>query len=127
MRGSVDGRERGGTSHDRKLDATRRKIEHEADLLRGTWVDPTDQTILTDYARAYLASRPHRATTARRMAALIDNHIAPTALGARRLVAVRPSEVQGWAAERVRLLAPSTMRLLLGLVRAVFAAAVLAL
>ena len=121
----ADRRECNGGSYDRKPDAQRRLAQLAADLSRGQWVDPTDQTIVTASARAYLASRPHRATTARRMAGLVENHLAPTALGARRLVSVRPSEVQGWAADRARLLAPSTMRLLLGLVRSVFAAAVL--
>ena len=121
----VDGVEKDGGAYRIKPDAERRLTELEHSVNRGQWVDLTSETIVTASARGYVASRPHRPTTARRMAGLIDNHIAPTALGARRLVSVRPSEVQGWAADRARLLAPSTMRLLLGLVRSVFAAAVL--
>jgi len=37
---------------------------------------------------------------------------------------VRPSEVQGWASERARVLAPSTMRQLVGLLRAAYCSAV---
>ena len=121
----VDGVDTYGGSYRNHDAAKRRLTELEHSVQRGQWVDLNNQTTVTECARAYIASRPHRPTTARRMAGLIDNHLAPTALGARRLVSVRPSEVQAWAADRARLLAPSTMRLLLGLVRSVFAAAVL--
>jgi len=121
----VDGVDTYGGSYRNHDAAKRRLTELEHSVQRGQWVDLNNQTTVTDCARGYVAARPHRPTTARRMAGLIDNHLAPTALGARRLVSVRPSEVQGWAADRARLLAPSTMRLLLGLVRSVFAAAVL--
>jgi len=121
----VDGVEKDGGAYKIKPDAERKLVELEHSVHRGQWVDLNNQTTVTDCARGYVAARPHRPTTARRMAGLIDTHLAPTALGGRRVVSVRPSEVQGWAAERARLLAPSTMRLLLGLVRSVFAAAVL--
>ena len=67
----------------------------------------------------------HRATTARRVASLIRTHITGTPLGSRRLSAVRPSEVQAWAADRARVLSPSTLRNLVSTSRSVYAAAVL--
>jgi integrase len=80
---------------------------------------------VTEYARHWAASRPHRPTTARRTAGLIDNHIAGTRLGNRRLADVKPSEVQGWASERATILAPNTTRSLVGLLRSIYRAAVL--
>jgi integrase len=55
----------------------------------------------------------------------IDLHIAGSRLGGMRLGAVRPSDVQAWATERAQQLAPLTTRNLLGLLRSVFASAVL--
>ena len=124
-RGGVDGRERGGTSYDRKQDATRRKIEREADLLRGTWVDPTDRTTVVQYARMHAAVRPHGKRTAERVESMIRNHLEPTALGGRRLAAVRPSEAQAWVTDRAQHLAPTTLRVLVGMVRSTYNAAVL--
>jgi integrase len=125
VRYRVDGRERSGGSYDRKLDADRRLAQLQADVLRGTWVDPSDRTVLADYARRYVTLRPYRATTARRMTGMVERHIAATALGRRRVAAIRPSEVQAWAADRSRVLSPGSMRLLLGMLRSVFRAAVL--
>lgn len=48
-----------------------------------------------------------------------------TALGSRRLAAVTPSEVQAWASERAQVLAPTTLRNLVSLLRSVYASAVL--
>jgi integrase len=56
---------------------------------------------------------------------MIDTHIAGTSLGARRLAAVTPSEVQAWASDRAQVLAPTTLRNLVSLLRSVYASAVL--
>jgi integrase len=121
----VDGRERSGGSFDRKIDADRRLIELRADLLRGQWVDPTDQTIVIDYARVFAATRPHSERTAARVESMLSNHLEGAPLGSRRLAAVRPSEAQAWVTDRAKVLKPSTLRLLVGLVRSVFASAAL--
>ncbi len=97
----------------------------EADKLRGQYVNPHDRTLLVEYARQWAAQRPHRPSTERRVASLIETHIAGTALGSRRLAMVRPSEVQAWASDRARVLAPSTLRNLVSLLRSIYAAAVL--
>jgi integrase len=108
----------------RKIDAERLLVTVEADKLRGAYIDTSHDTTVTDAARAHIAGRPHRASTRVRVASLIDTHIAGTRLGSRRLADVRPSEIQAWAADRALVLAPSTMRLLVTLLRSVFAAAV---
>jgi integrase len=119
-----DGRQRKKT-FGKKGDADRFVATVEADKLRGLYVDPSDRTTVTEYARQWAAGRPHRPTTARRITNLIDVHIARTRLGSRRLAAVRPSEVQAWASDRGQVLAPSTLRGLVSLLRSIYASAVL--
>lgn len=97
----------------------------EAAKLRGAYVDPDDRTTVAEYARRWAAARPYRATTARRVDQQIRTHIEGTGLGGRRLAGVLPSDVQGWAAELARTLAPATVQLNVNLLKAVYAAAVL--
>lgn len=94
-------------------------------MARGQYVDLSHRLSVAEYARQWAASRPHRPTTARRTAGLIDNHIAATRLGGRRLAEVKPSEAQGRASDRARLLGPATTRSLVGLLRSIYAAAAL--
>lgn len=109
----------------KKSDADRFMVTVEADKHRGQYVDHSARTTVAEYARAWASARPHRPTTARRVASLIDTHIAGTRLGDRRLAAVMPSEVQAWASDRALVLAPSTLRLLVSLLRSIYASAVL--
>jgi integrase len=112
-------------SFSRRIDAQRFVSQIEADLLRGQYVDPSDRTTVLDYAERWASGRIHRPSTARRVQSMIDTHIAGTALGSRRLAAVSPSEVQAWASERAQVLAPTTLRNLVSLLRSVYASAVL--
>lgn len=121
----VDGQEKCGGSFDNKSVAKRKLTELESSVQRGQWVDPTDRTIVTEYARMHAATRPHSPRTAARVESMIRNHLEGTALGSRRLAAVRPSEVQAWVTDRAQVLSPSTLRLLVGMVRSVFTAAAL--
>jgi integrase len=66
----------------------------------------------------------NRSTTATRVKSMIDNHIAGTRLGGRRLSAVRISEVQTWVTERSQTLTPGTVRLVVQTLRSIFNAAV---
>lgn len=109
----------------RKVDAERFLTTVRADMLRGAYVDPTDQTTVIAYARQWAAARPHGERTARRVDSMIRNHIEATVLGGRRLASVRPSEVQAWASDRGQVLAPATLRKAVSVLRAVYAAAVL--
>ena len=52
----VDGREKDGGSFDVKEVAKRKLVELEASVHRGQWVDPTDQTTVTELVRAYAAT-----------------------------------------------------------------------
>jgi integrase len=119
-----DGRQRKKT-FGKKGDADRFAATVEADKLRGQYVDHSDRTTVAEYARAWAAARPHRASTAERVSSLIEVHIAGTRLGGRRLAAVRPSEVQAWATDRAQVLAPSTLRALVRLLRSIYSSAVL--
>ena len=56
---------------------------------------------------------------------MIRTHLEVTPLGSRRAAAVRPSEAQSWVTDRAKHLAPSTMRILVTLVRGAFTAAAL--
>ena len=112
-------------SFSRRIDAQRFVSQIEADLLRGQYIDPSDRTTVLDYAERWASGRIHRPSTARRVQSMIDTHIAGTALGSRRLAAVTPSEVQAWASERAQVLAPTTLRNLVSLLRSVYASAVL--
>jgi hypothetical protein len=59
-----------------------------------------------------------------RVASSIDKHIEGTRIGSMRLGAVRSSSGAGWVSERAQVLSPGTLRLLVALLRSVYAAAV---
>jgi integrase len=108
-----------------KSDAVRELARVRADLARGTYVDPSDATTLTEYAKRWASARPHRPTTSRRVTSMIETHIEGTTIGGRRLASVLPSDVQAWATDRAQVLAPSTLRNLVSLLRSIYASAVL--
>lgn len=109
---------------DRKIDAQRWLDEATTALVSGQYVDPRDRTTVSEYARRWAASRPHKPGTAQRTESIIRTHIEGTTLGGRRLGSVLPSELQGWVSDRATVLAPSTLRQVVGLVRSVYSAAV---
>jgi len=118
-----DGREH-ATHHVTKTLARKWEAEQRAARDRGQWIDTGSKLTVAEYARQWVAARPHRPSTARRTRSLVDRHIAGTNLGERRLASVRPSEVQAWATDRAVTLAPTTLRSLVGLIRSVFTSAV---
>lgn len=120
----VDLREKSRT-FTRRVDAERFLATVQSDLLRGVYVDVHDRTTVAEYSRRWAAARPHRPSTARRVASLIETHIASTPLGTRRLASVMPSDVQAWVTDRGKVLAPSTLRLLVSLLRSIYASAAL--
>jgi len=120
----VDGREKDGGSFDVKDVAKRKLVELESAVQRGQWVDPTDQTTVTELVRAHAATRMHKPRTAARIDSMIRNHLEPTPLGSRRAGAVRPSEAQAWITDRAKHLAPLTLRILVTMVRGAYTAAV---
>jgi hypothetical protein len=86
----------------RRTDAEDKIKEVEHSKLDGSYVDHKNPITVAQYAKQWSATRPHRSTTATRVKSMIDNHIAGTRLGGRRLSAVRTSEVQAWVTERSR-------------------------
>jgi integrase len=123
---TVDGREKDGGSYEVKAVAQRRLVELEAAVHRGQWVDPTDRTTVAEYARRWAAGRPHRPTTAERVERFITRQLEGTSLGRRRLAGVRPSDVQSWVTTlSVGGMAPSTVRLCVRQLAAIFNAAAL--
>lgn len=119
-----DGRQR-KQSFAKQAEAKRHAAAMEADTARGTYVDGTDPTTVTQACRAWLERRSVRDNTRERLTSLIRCHIAPTPLGGRRLAAVRPSEVQAWVADRAAVLGPRSLRKAVTVLRGVYADAVL--
>lgn len=119
-RGGPQMRKRGFTS---KRAAQRYADEQEADARRGLTPLRSDQTV-TEYARHWASTRPHRRTSAVKTAWIIESHIAPTKLGGMKLADVRKSHIQGWATDRAKVLAPYTMKKNLSTLRSIFQSAV---
>src|SRR5215217_6058038 len=118
-----DGRERSRT-FTRKADAERYLAALEGAKLSGAYVNDANPVTVGEYARKWAANRPHRRTTATRVESLISKHIEGTTIGAKRLSAVRASEIQAWVTDRAKVLSPTTVRLLVQTLRSVFNAAV---
>jgi integrase len=110
-------------SFDLKADADAFLVTVGSEQLRGEYIDRTDRRTVAEYAREYAATRLHGPRTTKRVDSLIRTHIEGTPLGQRRLADVRPSEVQAWVTGRAKVLAPLTVRNLVGLLRSIFAAA----
>lgn len=84
----------------RKEDADRFRATVEADMLRGTYLDPDAGRItLAAYTKGWLESRSWDGGTRQVVEARVNGHILP-GLGSRRLdqLAARPSIVSGWVA-----------------------------
>jgi hypothetical protein len=92
---------------------------------RGQLVDPSNNVTSGEYARQWLAGRPYRSTSAERDESMLRNHLTAASVRQRRLVSVRPSEIQAWITERSLFLSPGALRLLLRLLKASYNSAVL--
>jgi integrase len=88
----------------------------------GTYIDSAAlRTTFGDYAAAWIARQPHRATTSASVEVIFRKHITPT-FGSRRLSTIKTSEVQAWVTGLD--LAPSTVNVVYGKLAAVFRSAV---
>jgi integrase len=92
----------GGKGHsqsfDRKAGAERFLVTIQADLLRGTYLDPdAGKVTLRTYAAGWLAARPVEITSLATLEGRVNNHILP-GLGDKRLdqLARSPSIIQAW-------------------------------
>lgn len=96
----------------------------EADMLRGTYIDPSrGRLTLSEYAGEWLAHQTFGPTTRERREQSIRLHILP-ALGHHRLVALRPSIVQAWISGLDGHLSPRTVRELVRLLSSMLRSAV---
>lgn len=109
---------------DLKRDANRHAADMEASKARGQYIDLSSKTTVAEYARLWAAMRPHKESTAKRVSSTIRNHLEGTKLGSMRLVSVLPSHAQAWATGRSKVLAPSTLRVVVYTVSTIFKAAV---
>lgn len=86
------------------------QVTVEADMLRGSYVDPTrGQMTVAEYATAWLEVQTFGLTTRVRREQSIRLHIVPH-LGSYRLAAVRPSMIQAWIKLLSAQLGPRTVR-----------------
>lgn len=128
--GRYEWRHRVGGKHlkkvfDRRADAVAHDSRVRADLARGTHVDLTDKTTVSEYFAQWIDDRAIRPHTVRTYTSMHRRHIDPLPLGSRPLVKVRPSEIQAWVRSRADVLGPYTLRIHVGLLRSMFATAVL--
>ena len=96
----------------------------ETEMARGTWVNPAGgKMTFGEWVELYLRQTQKRATTRARDEAVLDKHFLPE-LGPRRLVAITPLQVRGVVEKMRSCLAPATVRVNYGVLRAVLNAAV---
>jgi integrase len=108
----------------RRADAVSHDAAVRADAARGVLVDLGNKTTVAQFARAWSESRVLRPESRRIHESWLRNHVEGTAMGARPVVKVRPSEVQSWIKGRSAALGPSALAKCVVMLRAVFSAAV---
>ena len=92
-------------------------------LDRGVYVDQSSKLTVTEYARRWIGIQPYRPSSVERRESQLRTHLEPHRLGKMRLVAVKPSDVQAFATDKDRSMAPESVRSLMRFVSAVFASA----
>jgi len=118
----ADGRARSQT-FGRKGDAERFLVAIEADLLRGTYVDPQRAKLtLTAYAERWLAAQPLRPSSRRTYDIYLRTRIQP-ALGTRALGSITPTDIRGLLKALQADLAPITVHHVHGLLATILRAA----
>jgi hypothetical protein len=81
-----------------------------AALSRGQYIDVTDKTTVTEYARQWVSIQPYRPSSRERRESQIRTHLEPSRLGQMRLVKVRHSDVQAFATDLDRRRAAERVR-----------------
>jgi integrase len=119
----AEGRQR-SRSFARKPDAVRFLTLVQADLLRGSYIDPgRSRTPLSAYARVWLESLSVRPMTRRTYDSHLRIWILP-ALGGRSLASITPTDVRALVRQLTEHLAPSTARHVHGLLSTILRSAV---
>jgi hypothetical protein len=114
----------GPGSFARKPDAVRFLTLVQADLLRGSYIDPgRSRTPLSAYASTWLEPLSVRPTTRRTYDSHLRTWILP-ALGGRRLTSISPTDVRALVRQLTEHLAPSTARHVHGLLSTILRSAV---
>lgn len=121
-------RDLGGKEHakrfDRKVDAEHWLATTTADLLRGTYIDPSQGKVtFRSFAEEWRGIQLHRSGTAQSAEQHLRLHVYPV-IGDRPIASVRPSDIQTLVHRLSATLAPSTTQVVYGRVVAVFRAAV---
>lgn len=119
----AEGRQR-SRSFARKPDAVRFLTLVQADLLRGSYIDPgRSRTALSVFAATWLGSLSVRPSTRRTYDSHLRTWILP-ALGGRTLASITPTDVRTLVRRLTEHLAPSTARHVHGLLSSILRAAV---
>ncbi len=111
-------------SFDRKADAERCDSTRQADISRGSYIDPKAGRItVAEYATTWQEAQLHRDSTADLVARALRLHILP-GLGRFAMTDLRSSHLKAWVKELSGVLAPSTVHLVYSYVRSMMGAAV---
>jgi integrase len=109
----------------KKVQADNKKTEIEAELLKGTYLDPkAGEVTFGAYATEWMANLTTDVTTREGIEGNIGRHVEGTTLWGARLRNVRPSTVQGWIKSLSSRLSESTKAQIYGHVVAILNAAV---
>lgn len=118
-----DGRQR-KKSFKRKADADAHVVEVEHRKRSGLYIDPSaGRVTFREYAEAWRAVQPHRASTAEQLESRLRLHVYPF-IGDRPLSAIRPTELQALVRDRAEHLAPASLENVAVWIGTVFRAAV---
>lgn len=108
----------------RKFDAERFRATVQADVLRGTYLDPdAGRVLFADFAKGWLTGQTVDVSTQQALAVRLRVHLLPT-FGNYELRAILPSTVQGWLGALQQRLAPTYVRVLLANLSGILRAAV---
>lgn len=109
---------------DRKIDADRFRATVEADVLRGSYVDPSlGKITVRDFAEDWLAAQTFDASTREATEHRLNKHVLPH-LGDYQLAVLKPSHVQAWIRGLQQSLSPRYVRVITANLSAVLGAAV---
>lgn len=107
----------------RKLDADRFKATTEADMLRGTWVDPAHgQRLFGEVAKHWRENLVLEEGSLQSIDNALKNHILP-AFEKKPIGGILRSHIQAWIKDRSAVLAPSTLEVTYRHLGAIFHAA----
>jgi integrase len=110
---------------ERKADAERHDVNMRADVSRGVYIDPAAGKVTVQaYGEVWRAQQLHAAHTVDRIERTCRLHVYPE-LGTAALSQVRPSQVQAWVKGLSAKLAPSSVKVVFGVLAGMMAAAVL--